>query len=252
MEKYFDINEQKLSVRCKVYCRDIHDIKRVVVFGHGFGGHKDTRACARFAEQTTSKYKTTAVLVFDWPCHGADARNKLRLEDCDTYLTLVLDHIRSAWGTDDICYYGTSFGGYLVLKYIHEHGNPFRRIALRCPAVNNLDTLEENILTPENKRDLDRGKDVPVGFDRLVRIDRTYLDELAENDVRQWEFLDFADDLLIVQGTADEIVPFQEVAQFADDNVVELIAVEGADHRFRNPRQLDQAHADILKFFFAG
>ncbi len=251
MEKYFDINEQKLSIRCKIYCRDIHNIKRIVVFGHGFGGHKDTRACARFAEQTISKYKTTAVLAFDWPCHGNDARNKLTLTDCDTYLTLVLAHIQKTWQTEDIYYYGTSFGGYLVLKYISEHGSPFRKIALRCPAVSIYDSLMNTIMTEENKLLIEKGKDALVGFDRLVKINKSYLAELKANDIREREFLDFADDLLIIHGTEDEIIPYRDAVEFAENNVIELIAAEGADHRFRNPKQIDLAHAEILKFFFS-
>ncbi len=252
MEKYFDINEQKLSIRCKLYCRDPHSIKKVVVFLHGFGGHKDNHACARFAEQTISKYKTTAVLVFDWPCHGSDARNKLSLADCDTYLTLVLDYIRRTWTTDEIYCYATSFGGYLVLKYITEHGsNPFRKIALRCPAIGIFRSMDQVILKPDDKLALEKGKDVAVGFDRLVKINKSFLEELKENDIREREFFDYADDILIIHGTNDEIIPFEEAESFSEDNVITLIPVEGADHRFRNPKQLDQAHSDILKFFFA-
>ncbi len=251
MEKYFDINEQKLSIRCKVYCRDIHNIKRVVIFGHGFGGHKDNHACARFAEQTTSKYKTTAVMVFDWPCHGSDARNKLSLVDCDTYLTLVLDYVKKTWETDDIYYYGTSFGGYLVLKYLSEHGNPFKKIALRCPAVSIYDSIVNTIMSDDDKIAIEKGKDVQIGFDRLVKINKNYLEELQENDIRERDYIDFADDILVIHGTEDEIIPYQDAVDFTDNNVIELITVEGADHRFRNPKQIDQAHADILKFFFA-
>ncbi len=250
MEKYFDINEQKLSIRCKIYCKDIHNIKKVILFGHGFGGHKDNQACARFADRVISKYKTTAVLVFDWPCHGKDARNKLSLVDCDTYLTIVLDYIKKTWKTEEIYYYGTSFGGYLVLKYISEHGNPFQKIALRCPAVSIYDSLNNTIMTEENKIAIEKGKDALVGFDRLVKINKNYMEELKNNDIREREYIDFADDILILHGTADEIIPLDGVQEFAENNVIELITFDGVDHRFRNQQMLDQAHADILKFFF--
>ena len=38
MEKLFDINESGYSVRCKLYCSNVNAVKRVVIFGHGFGG----------------------------------------------------------------------------------------------------------------------------------------------------------------------------------------------------------------------
>ena len=249
MEKYFDINEQKFSIRCKLYCKDIHQIRRVILFGHGFGGHKDNKACARFAGQAISKYKDLAVLVFDWPCHGLDARNRLSLADCDAYLTIVLDYIRRTWTEEAIYCYATSFGGYLVLKYISEHGNPFRKIALRCPAVSIYNSLLNTIMTAEDKILIEKGKDALVGFDRKVKINKAYLEELAANDIRERDYLDYADDLLIIHGSKDEIIPFEDVKTFAEDNVIEMLTAEGADHRFRNQQLIDQAHQDILKFF---
>ncbi len=251
MEKYFDINENKLSIRSKIYCNDIRNIKNVILFLHGFGGHKDNRACARFAEQTISKYKKAAVVVFDWPCHGSDARNKLSLADCDTYLTLVLEYINKTWTPETVDCYATSFGGYLVLKYISEHGNPFHKIALRCPAIGIYDSMMNNIMTEENKIAIEKGRDVPVGFDRLVKINKEYLEELKANDIRKWDFMEFADDILMIHGTEDEIIPYRDAVDFSENNVIELISVEGADHRFRDPKLIDKAHSDILKFFFS-
>ena len=59
---------------------------------HGFGGNKENHSAAKFAQQLITKYKGYGVLVFDWPCHGADARKKLVLEEFMTYLTLVVDY----------------------------------------------------------------------------------------------------------------------------------------------------------------
>ena len=247
-EKYFDINEQGFSVRCKVYAKDVHNIRRAVIFGHGFGGHKDNHVCARFAEQTTSRYKDVGVFAFDWPCHGMDARNRLVLADCDAYLSIVLGTIRKTFGTEDICVYATSFGGYLTLKYITDHGNPFRRIALRCPAVGMHDVLL-HIIHPDELAKLEKGKDVLIGFDRKVKVNKAFFEEVAAADIRQRDFLDYADFMMIWHGTGDEIVPYESVRKFADDNVIEFIPVEGVDHRFRDPQKLDRVHQEILKFF---
>ena len=56
MEKYFDINESGYSVRCKLYCANIHDIKKAVIFGHGFGGHMDNKACEKFANIQAQRF----------------------------------------------------------------------------------------------------------------------------------------------------------------------------------------------------
>ena len=154
MGTYFDINEPGCSIRCKLYCADPHDVRRVVVFCHGFGGHKDNRAAETFAMRVVTKRKGTAVVTFDWPCHGSDARKNLLLEDCDAYLRVVIDYCKRRFGTDELYAYGTSFGGYLLLKYLSEHGNPFRKVALRCPAINMRSTLLVAIATEEDRQKL--------------------------------------------------------------------------------------------------
>jgi len=247
--KYFDINEQGCSIRCKLYCVDPRVARCVIVFCHGFGGHKDNRAAETFAARAVAKRKGTSVVTFDWPCHGEDARKNLLLEDCDTYLTIVIDYVKRHFETDELYAYGTSFGGYLLLKYLADHGNPFRKVALRCPAINMLGTLIGAIATDEEKAQLASGKPVLVGFDRKVRIGPQFVEAVQAADIREIPFFDYADDILILHGTADEIVPFEDSERFADDNVIEFVPIEGADHRFRDPKKMDVAIARMIDFF---
>lgn len=248
-QRYFEINENGHNIRCKLYYQDLHAIRRVVIFAHGFGGHKDNGAAERFAEHMLSKYKGVAMITFNWPCHGDDVKKKLCLADCSAYLELVISYARQKYQTEELYSYATSFGGYLTLKYIAEHGNPFRKIALRCPAVNMYEVITKNIMTAEDLEKLRRGKEIPVGFDRKIMIGTPFLEELRTNDIQRWDYLDYAEELLILHGTADEIVPFDAVSAFADNNLIELIPVDGADHRFRDPVKMDQAIKHILHFY---
>lgn len=249
MHRYFEINGNSHNVRCKLYCQDPRRIARVVIFGHGFGGHKDNGAAERFAQRLISKYKNFAVVTFNWPSHGDDVKKKLSLEDCSTYLGLVTACVREKYQTEDIYCYATSFGGYLTLKYIHEHGNPFRKIALRCPAVNMYDVLTKAIISSDEFDALQRGRDVPVGFDRKILVGPSLMEELRSCDIQQWDFLDYAEDILIIHGTADEIVPYDAALAFAENQLIEFVPVEGADHRFRSLNHMDQAIKHILAFF---
>ncbi|MBR5093921.1 MAG: alpha/beta fold hydrolase [Oscillospiraceae bacterium] len=250
MERYFDINKDGCSIRCLLYRDPERPIRRVVVYGHGFGGHKETRAAARFAQTVLSKHRDTATLCFDWPCHGADARKKLSLDDCDRYLRLVTEHAREVLGAEELLGYATSFGGYLYLKYLSEHPSPFRRVALRSPAVGMIDVLTSAILDEEAQRQLERGKEVEAGFDRKIRIGRPFLESLREADIRRRDFLELAEDLFIVHGTKDEIVPFEMVRSFADEQLIEMLPVEGADHRFLDPHRMELAIKAVLAFFW--
>lgn len=249
MHRYFEINENKHNIRCKIYCQDLKNIRRVVIFGHGFGGHKDNGAAEKFAERLTSKYKNSALVTFNWPSHGDDVKKSLHLSDCSDYLDLVIDHIQKKYQPDRLYAYATSFGGYLTLKYIHEHGNPFHKVALRCPAVNMYEVLTSAIMTSGDLAALQKGKEIPVGFDRKILIGPSFLEDLKNNDIQQLDYLDYAEDLLIIHGTDDEIVPLDAAAVFADENLIEFISVEGADHRFRKPAHMDQAIKQILQFF---
>ena len=249
MTKYFSVNAENYSIRCKIYANEKDEIRRVILFGHGFGGHKDNKAAERFAKHILEKNKHTAVITFNWPCHGDDARKKLRLEECMTYLRLVISYIHETWNDPELFAYGTSFGGYLFLYYILEEGSPFVKIALRCPAVNMYESLTGTIMTEDELAQIRKGKPVLVGFDRKISIDREFLQSLEETDIQQMDFLDYADDILIVHGTKDEIVPYEAVNAFAEENVIELIPVEGADHRFQDPLKMDLATAKIAAFF---
>lgn len=249
MHRYFEINEAGHNIRCKLYYSDLKAIRRVVIFCHGFGGHKDNGAAEKFAERLTSKYKGAAMVTFNWPCHGDDVKKKLTLSDCRSYLSLVIDHAAQRFQTQELYCYATSYGGWVTLNYILDRGNPFRKIALRCPALNMYEALTTAIMTSDNREQLKKGREVPVGFDRKVPVSPAFLEEIREKDIMQKDFLDYAEDLLIIHGTADEIIPFGISFGFAEDNLIEFVPVEGADHRFRDPKKMEQAMKAILSFY---
>lgn len=54
------------------------------------------------------------------------------------------------------------------------------------------------------------------------------------------------EDILILHGTKDEVVSFDTRKQFADDNLIEFIPAENADHRFQNPAFMEIAANAVL------
>ncbi|MCF0105617.1 MAG: alpha/beta fold hydrolase [Holdemanella sp.] len=249
MERYFNINEAKHSIKCKLYAERFNDIHSVIIFCHGFGGHKDNNAAYNFAQKTIKKHKDIVLITFNWPCHGDDVKKKLRLEDCDMYLHFVLKYVQEIWKDVNVYCYGTSFGGYLTLKYIKEHGNPFKKIALRSPAVCMYDVLKNRILSNDDWDRLQGNKEVSAGFDKKIFIDKQYVEQLKHNDITQYDYIDLCEDILFIHGSEDEIVPFETVYDFSNDNIIELVVIEGAEHRFRNVDHMNQANEAIWKFF---
>ena len=248
MHRYFEINEGGHNIRCKLYYSDLKSISRCVIFCHGFTGHKDNAAAEKFAQRMLSKYKGCAMVTFNWPCHGDDVKKKLTVTDCETYLDLVIGHVRQRFADELYCY-ATSFGGWMTLKYISEKGSPFRKISLRCPAVNMYEALTQTIMSQGELELLQKGKEISVGFDRKVPVSPAFLEELRGNDIRNRDFLDYAEDMMILQGTADDTIPYDEVHAFAENQLIEFIPVEKADHRFRHPGTMEIAIKAILEFF---
>lgn len=249
MERYFDINRSGCSIRCRLICEDPRSIRDLVLFGHGFAGHKDAGSAGRFAEHLLKKDPSGAILAFDWPCHGKDVRKKLTLTDCGLYLSLVLGYCADTWPTAKLYGCAVSFGAYLFLKHIHEHGDPFIRLVLRSPAINMYETLIGSVLTPAELQKLMKGREAEAGFDRKIPVHPAFLEELRAADIRTYDYLDHADDLLIIHGTKDELIPYREVTAFAENNVIECVPIEGADHRFQDPRKMDAAINTSLRFF---
>ena len=249
MEKTFNINDAGMSIRCKLCCEQPNGIRAVVLCGHGFGSDRDNKSAARIAKHALDKNHGVAVLTFDWPGHGDDVKKTLRLGDCDAYLSIILKWLNARWPDAALYAYATSFGGYLFLKYLSEHGNPFKKTALRCPAVALYDVIASSIMTADDLRLIEKGKPARIGFHKKVEIDRVFLDSIREADLMQRDFLPYADDLLILHGTKDEIVPIETVRAFAENNVIEFIPIKNADHRFQSPEKMDRVIAEIFAFF---
>ncbi len=248
MNRTFHIDRDGCSVRCLMYAPDSGTAERVVIYLHGFGGHKGNRAAARFAEHVLSKRMGFAVLCFDLPCHGEDVRRTLLLEDCDRYLGCVTDYAAAQFPGAAPSVYATSFGGYLTLKYISEHGWPFDRVALRCPAVPMYDVLMNSVMATEDAEKLARGKDVLVGFDRKIRIGPGLLEDLRRADLTKADFTPYRNEMLILHGTKDEIVPIGAVEAFAEKNGVPFFPIENADHRFVDAGKMREAIGMIAEF----
>ena len=122
-------------------------------------------------------------------------------------------------------------------------------MALRCPVIDLYNVLVNRIMTSENRESLQKGKDVLVGFDRKIKVIPQFVEEIQHSPMSNVDFIEQSEHILIIHGTQDEIVPFDDSKTFADDNLIEFIPIEGADHRFQNPIHMEAATKAILSFF---
>lgn len=247
--KYISLQRVNTNIRCKVYYPDDMKIKSLVIYGHGFTGHKDNKAAEKLAEKLISKNKGFGLLTFDLPCHGEDVKKKLSLTDCLWYYEVVINDAKAVLKAEKLYLTATSFGAFLALLYISEKENPFEKIVLRSSAINMYKTLSDALITDEISEKLNKKKEAEVGFDRKIIITSQFVDELQKIKLLEKDFMDYADDILMIHGTKDEIAPFEDAKRFSEENVIDFEAVEGADHRFKDINKLEYANARTIMFF---
>lgn len=114
--------------------------KSAVLALHGFGGSKESGAVKLLAERLCGR--DFAVLAIDWQCHGerAGSFSALTPEGCEEDMMSaerwLMENV-----SDNLSVFATSFGGYIALRRTERGGVPFKRLALRVPAVNMADSL---------------------------------------------------------------------------------------------------------------
>ena len=248
--KYFDITRPGLSIKCKLCTGDSHTFSDVVISCHGFGGNKDNAATEKLAQTLLPVRKDAAILSFDLPCHGNDVKQKLDLEDCLLYLDTVMGYARTELQAQRLFCFANSFGGYLALLRLHREGCAFEKTLLRCPAVGIGEILKRD-LAATNQVDLLAKKDAVLGFERKMKISARFVGQLEENDLSKWDYSQLTENLLILHGTKDELVSHDEVEAFADQNGIDFLSIENADHMFRNPSKLREVLDYTMEFFFS-
>lgn len=111
------------------------------------------------------------------------------------------------------------------------------------------DVLTRTIMKNNEPDIVMRGKNVEVGFDRIVIVTSSLLNELNECDICHRDYMNWAEGILILHGTLDEVVPFGADKIFAEDIVIDIIPVLGADHGFQNHAHTSVANKYAMEFF---
>lgn len=247
-EKYFTITDGDDAIRCKSFSPISGKVRNVVIAGHGFAGHKESRAISTFANILLGSNPSCAVIAYDLPGHGEDQATPLRLFRCDRYITAIRKYIAQKYPDAKVYYYGTSFGGYLPLKYVAEHGMSFEKVALRCPAVTMFETVDKKLISEDMRKSLQEKGFCLSGFDVLVRMDGEFLEELKNFSLEKHDYNGMAKKLLIIQGTEDELLDCDRIEAFAKKNGIRYFLSEGADHRFVDGEKMKDAIYKIIDF----
>lgn len=232
--RYFEI-KRKYEISCKIYEPDGVPVSSVILGVHGFAGDKESSALELLARET--EFCGTALVCFDFPAHGASKtkEDSLTVNNCKKDLLAVSAWIIKQYPGAVKSVFATSFGGFITLLCMDNL--PGWHFVLRAPAVTMLEILLKNVLGVTSE-EFENAGTVRCGYERKLDLPYSFYTDLQKHaDAAQ------ASDspMLIIHGSADNTVPYEHVKDFCrcHPNAI-LRTIEGADHRFKKPGELEE------------
>lgn len=239
--RYFSIQTDEYTISFKSMMPDFEPIEGIIIGVHGFCGDKESSAIEAVAKEMVQH--RFGLICFDFPAHGnSKAKDEqFTVENCKRDFLKALDYVRKHFPMAEITIFATSFGGYVTLlcsDYLND-----ARIILRAPAV----TMPEHILVDIIDISLEEYKRlgyVECGFDRKIKLPYAFYEELKQNSLMSKHF---NREMTIIHGDLDDVVPKEDILDFCRNNFgAKLITIHGADHRYKNPGELEKV-VDIVK-----
>ena len=230
-------------IPCKAFLPE--GTPRWVVLGvHGFAGDKESSVLTALGEALAQR--GDALVCFDLPAHGASPApdSHLRLEECTQDLSTVADWVLAQWPDARPGLFATSFGALISLQ-CREALAKFRPV-LRAPAITMASTFHEVIL-PCSLGDFEAAGGAWCGFERKMFVPYGFYTDLLSASIPTPHR-----DTLVIHGTADDLIPFSAVEEWAVQNPrLHLRPIPGADHRFKGEGELEAILTLALDWFGA-
>lgn len=231
------------------------DCKTIIIAIHGMCSRKESDSIAFFMKFFNPK--GIGVVAYDQPGHGA-CEKPLRVGNCLDSLAAVEKWVQEKYPAAEICYIGSSFGGYILGLYLALRPHAGHKALMRCCAVNFPRML---LGAPGSKPDpqalaqlnsqgylllkMDTGSPVklPRGFfEDLMHYD---LDKLYETAKPADVTMSFA------HGGADQVVDLEAVKAFTAKFGYPLTIFDGENHPIctkpDSPAKVTQLLAELLE-----
>ena len=219
------------------------------------------KSCTQSSDN--SRTQKIGVVAFDFPAHGESPVDgtHLRIENCINDLMSAVAFAKAAAPAARIINFGSSFGAYITMLYITRL-NTSRDAAgslaettvqpyvvkafLRSAAVNMPELFEEP--APDDAEQLARDGYVIMDYEpRNLKITSEFIADLQANNLFKC-FVKGDAQLKMIHGTADEDIDYAKAVAFAYQYDIELISVQGGDHRLSIPGAPEKVVEEVLKF----
>ncbi len=214
--------------------------KAIIVAIHGFCGDKES-TCIDMLRHEMNKVGI-GLIKFNLPAHGDSEveGDKLTVSNCLNDLNNIVSLIKSDYKNIPLIVFGTSFGGYLTLLYHYYHPDIFDYIVLRSPAIKMYQILSTSLIGEDIKKSLDTMGYFDYGFERVIKITDKFINELKENDLVELYKDKKINNMAIIHGDMDDLVPIDDSREFVSKHGGKLYIVKGADHRYKKPGELEK------------
>lgn len=216
------------------------NVEKVIIACHGFGGDKESSAIEALGKKLINS--NILVVAFDFPAHGESniSGKNFTIENCINDLITVEEYIKNKYPKIPIGIFATSFGAYIALLKINKFSNEYFKIVLRAPAIC-MDEIFRNSILREDMEQFKKRGYTTLGYEKELIVTYNYYQELIDNKL--FEKYTKNEELLIIQGTNDDIAPIEDSIRFINTKntkgIIEKII--GADHRMKKEGELEKA-----------
>lgn len=246
MEYCFSIIHGSLTVPCRL-TEPQGDIRRLVLGIHGLGGSMNDVIQTGIAEEMSLFY--SAVLDFDFPCHGSSAmdREAFTLKNCSDSLLCAAQYLRQRYPqVEELCIFATGFGAYMTLVVLPElmemPGNI--RLVIQTPSVAMHDTLLTMLRrSAEELRAIDR---VMFPAPRPFEVSYSLYEDLRDNPV----LTEHPIPMLILHSERNAYIRMADIQRFRRLNPdSRLVIIPGTSHTFQEAGAWDMV-LDLTRDWF--
>lgn len=211
----------------------------IIIIVHGIFSSKESEDIHNLMDFFSER--NFGIIAYDQPGHGKEMAldEPLGLDSCLSSLYDVERYLLKMYPTKKICYFASSFGGYVLGIYITKNLNTGKKAFMRSSAICFSQILFKYI-NSMNNNSVDvysnsfKGLEIS-GSGSAIIITKRFLNELKKNDLIELYSVDYpySVDICFVHGELDNIVPVEVVKEFASKYGYPIIIFKNEGHQLK-------------------
>lgn len=231
----------------------------IVLAIHGFTSSKESSTYRLLLDRLPAA--GVGMVGIDLPGHGTEESSKetLRISGAVDSIEAAEQYILHNHPGCGICYFGSSFGAYLIGLYISTREHAGRKAFWRSAAVNMPELFHKENPTEKEKQQLEALEtkgyfDAQMEGNKPVRVTKAFFDDLLQYDL--FEIFD-ADrygkhQILMAHGREDTVIDPGAAKRFADQYGIPVRWFPNEGHSLSNSSSTPDQVVDLAIAFFRG